>query len=284
MQKEPSKWTEGRDLLAVTLALLLNQCAVIEIVYLHGTAYLVHCGGSGFAGNFATLLQNVINGRDVLLVLRSALTDGFKCVVQYAHEQLFALHVAKSATSVVFLHLCKAVVVGTVGFHLLISTEGIEVCEDGVALQMSGVAYLQVCGVGVHGFYLTANLVSGVAQVNAVSEALAHLGFSVSSGQTKAGAVLGQQDVGLHKCVTINVVETAHNLAALLQHGFLVFSYRNGCSLECCDVGSLRDGVGEEAYGNACLEVSHLDFGLHRRVALQTAHRHKVHEIERKLA
>jgi hypothetical protein len=58
----------------------------------------------------------------------------------------------------------------------------------------------------------------------------------------------------------------------------------HGSGAEGGNVRCLADGVGEETYGDACLEITHLDFGLYRRVALQAAHGHQVHVVEGQLA
>ena len=51
------------------------------------------------------------------------------------------------------------------------------------------------------------------------------------------------------------------------------------------DVGSLGDGIGEEAYGDAlAAEAAHLDLGLHRGIALEAGYGDEVHEVEGELA
>ena len=85
---------------------------------------------------------------------------------------------------------------------------------------------------------------------------------------------------GLDEHLAIDVVEAAHELARHFEHGLLVFAGGHGGSLEQGDVGSLRHGVAEEAEGDAlALEAAHLDFGLHRGVALHAAHADEVHQI-----
>ena len=77
------------------------------------------------------------------------------------------------------------------------------------------------------------------------------------------------------------MVETAHYLTALLQHGFLVLTGRYRSGLEEGDVGSLGDGISKETHGNALAsKATHLNLRLHGGVALQSAHADQVHEIE----
>ena len=95
----------------------------------------------------------------------------------------------------------------------------------------------------------------------------------------RRGKVLRQEDVGLDEHLTIDVVETAYELARDLEHGLLVFAGRHGGSLEERDVGCLRHGIAEEAQRDVGLEVAHLDFGLHRGIALHARDGDEVHQI-----
>ena len=160
------------------------------------------------------------------------------------------------------------------------ATEGIQIGEYGVAFNLTGILYPQMVRVGVHAANLLLDFVGRVTQIDAVAQALAHLGLSIGAWQAQAGRIVRQQNFRLNECVAIDVVEAAYNLTSLFNHRLLVLAYRYGGSLEGSDVGSLTDGVGEEAYGYARFEVTHLDFRLYRRVALQTAHGHEVHVVE----
>ena len=71
-----------------------------------------------------------------------------------------------------------------------------------------------------------------------------------------------------------------HDLAALLDHRHLVFASRYGGCLECGDVCSLADRVGEEADRDACLEITHFDFGFYGWVSLKAGNGNQVHVIE----
>ena len=199
-------------------------------------------------------------------------------------QELLDLDVAQSAAAVVRLQLCQVGIVGQVASEVFGAAEGVEVGEDGVALHLAGVLHTQVVGVGVHGLNLLRYGVGVVAQVDAVAQTLAHLGLSVGAWQAQTGGVVRQQDFGFDQCFTVDVVEAAHYLACLLQHGFLVFAHGDGGRAERGDVGCLTDGVGEETHGDAGLEVAHLDFGLHRGIALQTRDGDEVHVVECQLA
>ena len=61
-------------------------------------------------------------------------------------------------------------------------------------------------------------------------------------------------------------------------------SWGDGGGAERRDVRRLAYGVGEEAHGDAGLEVAHLYLGLHRGIALQARDGDEVHVIERQLA
>lgn len=75
--------------------------------------------------------------------------------------------------------------------------------------------------------------------------------LNISKEEIIAQGILRQQNVGFNQRFTIDVVETANNLRSLFQHRLLVLTSRYGSSLKGCNVSSLADRVGKEAYGNA---------------------------------
>ena len=76
------------------------------------------------------------------------------------------------------------------------------------------------------------------------------------------------------------MIEAAHDFRGLFDHRLLILAGGYRIGTERGDISRLRNGISEEADGNAAFEAAHADFGLHRRVALQTAYRHQVLEIE----
>ena len=181
------------------------------------------------------------------------------------------------------LQLVEALVLGQELGKVLRAAECIQIDEDGVALHLAGVLHAQVVRVGVHGHDLLLDVLGLVGEVDAVAEALAHLGLAVGAGQAQAGAVLRQNDLRLHQSLTVDGVELMDDLAALLDHGALVLACGDGSGLEGGDVRSLADGVSEEAHRDAGLEVLLLDLGLDGGVALQAGDGDEVHIIEAQL-
>ena len=181
------------------------------------------------------------------------------------------------------LQLVEALVLGQELGKVLRAAECIQIDEDGVALHLAGVLHAQVVRVGVHGHDLLLDVLGLIGEVDAVAEALAHLGLTVGAGQAQAGAVLGQNDLRLHQSLTVDGVELMDDLAALLDHGALVLACGDGSGLEGGDVRSLADGVSEEAHRDAGLEVLLLDLGLDGGVALQAGDGDEVHIIEAQL-
>ena len=181
------------------------------------------------------------------------------------------------------LQLVEVLVLGQELGKVLRAAECIQIDEDGVALHLAGVLHAQVVRVGVHGHDLLLDVLGLVGEVDAVAEALAHLGLAVGAGQAQAGAVLGQNDLRLHQSLTVDGVELMNDLAALLDHGALVLACGDGSGLEGGDVRSLADGVSEEAHRDAGLEVLLLDLGLDGGVALQAGDGDEVHIIETQL-
>ena len=199
-------------------------------------------------------------------------------------EELLHFHIAQTATLVVGFQFVQIRIFGQIKAEVFRTAESIQVSEYGVAFQFSGVLHTQVVGVGIHALHFLLHFVGGVREINTVAEALAHFGFTVCSRQAQAGGVLGQQYLGLNEGFTIYIVETAYDFTRLFNHRLLVFAHGHGGGSEGGNVRCLADGVGEETYGDACLEVAHLDFGLYRRVTLQAAHGHQVHIVEGQFA
>ena len=181
------------------------------------------------------------------------------------------------------LQLVEVLVLGQELGKVLRAAECIQIDEDGVAFHLAGVLHAQVVRVGVHGHDLLLDVLGLVGEVDAVAEALAHLGLAVGAGQAQAGAVLGQNDLRLHQSLTVDGVELMDDLAALLDHGALVLACGDGSGLEGGDVRSLADGVSEEAHRDAGLKVLLLDLGLDGGVALQAGDGDEVHIIEAQL-
>ena len=181
------------------------------------------------------------------------------------------------------LQLVEVLVLGQELGKVLRAAECIQIDEDGVALHLAGVLHAQMVRVGVHGHDLLLDVLGLVGEVDAVAEALAHLGLAVGAGQAQAGAILGQNDLRLHQSLTVDGVELMDDLAALLDHGALVLACGDGSGLEGGDVRSLADGVSEEAHRDAGLEVLLLDLGLDGGVALQAGDGDEVHIIEAQL-
>jgi len=274
-----------RGLLVELRSLLGGEGGVVEVVEAHGATYFGHGLGTGLTGDLGTTAQDVDDGGDVLLQFGTTLTDGLQRLLKHGGEELLYFHVAETATAVVGLQLVEVGIVGQVAAEMFLAAEGVEVGEDGVALDLSRVADTQVVGVGEHRLDFLLHFIGAVLEVDAVAKGLGHLGLAVGAGQTEAGGVLGQENIGFHKGLAVDVVEAADDLAALLQHGFLVLAYGHGSSLEEGNVGGLGDGIGEEAYGNALAgEATHLNLGLHGRIALESADADEVHEVESEFA
>ena len=90
--------------------LTLNQFLIVKVVNAHGLTYLIHRLGGSLASLLRTLLQDVIDFRDILLQLVTALAHRLQELVQYLVQELLALHVAQTATTVVVLQLVQVLV------------------------------------------------------------------------------------------------------------------------------------------------------------------------------
>ena len=93
--------------------------------------------------------------------------------------------------------------------------------------------------VGVHALDLLPHRFGVIAQVDAVTKALTHLLFAVSSGQTAGRCVLRKHDIRLNQHFTIHLIEAPNQLACELNHRLLVFTYGDCGGLEGCNIGRL---------------------------------------------
>ena len=259
--------------------LLTNQLLVVEIVDFHGAAHFVHRLGGCLACARDSLLQNVVDFGNVFLKLTTTLTHGLKELVEHFVEEFLALHVAESAAPIVVFQLVEVLVFGPEVAEVVVGGESVEVGEYGVALDVARVVEIDVLGVGVHRAHLLPHFVGGVAEIDAVAERFRHFLLAVGAREATRREVFGQHDFRLHEHLAVGVVEAAHEFARHLDHWLLVFAHRHGGGLEERDVGGLRHGVAEEAERDVGLEVAHLDFGLHRGIALHAAHGDEVHQI-----
>ena len=176
--------------------------------------------GSNLGGNFRTFLKDIVNLRNILLVGMTAGADRLQAVVQHVNQELLALHVAKTATTVVVFKLFKARVVRKVFCKVLRLAESIKISENTVALNFTRILYLKMTGIGEHTLNLLFHLCRVVAKIDAVAKRLAHLGLAVGTGKPAANLVGRKKNLRLYKDIAlVSSVKAADNLAALLQHG-----------------------------------------------------------------
>ena len=124
---------------AEELSLLTDELGVVEVVNLHGTTHLAH----GLSGSLASLLgataQDVVDLWDVLFKLMTTLTHGLQHIINNGVEELLALHVAQSTTTIVVFQFVEVLVFRPEVLEVIVTREGIEIGEDGVALDMARV-------------------------------------------------------------------------------------------------------------------------------------------------
>ena len=108
----------------------------------------------GAPGAFRTFAKHLVNLFDAAFVIFAALADRVQRFVQYGDQELLDLHVAQAAPAVVRLQLVERGVIGQVLLKMFRAAEGVQVGEDGVALDLARVFYPQVVGIGVHAHHL----------------------------------------------------------------------------------------------------------------------------------
>ena len=146
--------------------------------------------------------------------------------------------------------------------------EGIQICEYAVALKMTWVFSSDMGRVSVHAHYLFLYILFCICKINTVTKRLAHLLLAVYARKSAACLILWQKHLWLNQHLIINRVELSHNLPCLLNHWKLVFSNRNCCCLEGCDICRLTDRICKKSHRYACLKVSHLYLALYCRITL----------------
>src|SRR3712207_9469045 len=87
----------SNDLFAILLGLRTNELGVVEIIYLHSFAHLVHGLRGHLTGRLGTCFQYVINLGNILLKGVTALTDGRQHLIEYLIEEFLTLHIDRKS-------------------------------------------------------------------------------------------------------------------------------------------------------------------------------------------
>ena len=160
-------------------------------------------------------------------------------LLQHAYQELLAFHISQSALTVMLLHLIKARIVARQCREHLISAEGIEICEDHIALHLSGIRHIYMIGIGIHAHNLLLERIEILREIYAVAEGFGHLRPAVDA-RKPARRLIGQQYIRLYEHIAaVCGIELAHYLTRLLYHRLLILAYRNRSRLKCRDIGSL---------------------------------------------
>ena len=215
-------------------------------------AHLVESLLAHLAGCLCATAQDIVHACYVALILLAALAHRLKTVVEDIQEELLACAVAETATHVVGFHLVEIGIVRQELLEVIVCAESVEIDEDRVlvlmlhsgivcvcATEVSGVLDIEMERVGEHAVDLLLQLFWRIGEIDAVAERLGHLGLAVSAREAQACRVVRKKNLRLYECLTIYVVETAHNLVRLLEHRLLVLAHRDCRRLEESYVGSL---------------------------------------------
>src|SRR5207245_8046877 len=138
--------------------------------------------------------------------------------------------------------------------------------EDRIALDVAGVGWVNPGGVGEHRHHAFTYRFWWVAEINAIAQGFRHLGTAVSSGQTGHRT---EHRSRLDEHLVVQAIESAHDLARLLDHRQLIFTDRDQVSLEDRDVRSLGDRVGPETDRHPPDEIALFDLFLDCRITFQ---------------
>ena len=175
---------------AKTFGLFGYQVRIVEVIDLHGTAYIVQCSGSRFTSLLTAFFQHVVDSRYILFEFLAAGTDGLQCFLHVGIREVFLFYTAQTATLVVSLQLVEIGVIRQIAFKVFGAAECVEVSKYGIAFHLTRILYTKVIRDRLHAAYFFLYFVSGVTQVDAVPQTFAHFRFTVRSRQTQAGGIV----------------------------------------------------------------------------------------------
>ena len=169
----------------------------------------------------------------------TTLADRLQHAIDDIIQEFLTLHIANSTMRVGSFQLVKVLEFRPEISKVLICRESIEISKHSISLYMSRVIEVDMRRIGVHTLYLCPHSIGVIAQIDAVTQALTHLLFAVSSRQTTCRCVLRQHDIRLYQHLTIHLIEAADKFACEFNHRLLVFACRDSGGLESCNIGGL---------------------------------------------
>ena len=84
----------------------------------------------------------LVYSRDVLLPSLSSLADRTELLLKHTIQELLDLYIAKSTAFVVLFHLVEVLVIRPELCEVFVLAECVQICEDGISLNLSRIAYL----------------------------------------------------------------------------------------------------------------------------------------------
>ena len=120
-------------------------------------------------------------------------------------------------------------------------TESIQISKDSITLKFTRVGYFDMGRVSVHTLHFLFHFIGSIGEINAVAQRFTHFCLSVRTRQPQTSSIVRQQDFRFYQRITINMIEPTDNFTRLLNHWFLIFTHRHGCSPECRDIGCLTN-------------------------------------------
>ena len=106
---------------------------------------------------------------DVLLQLVASCADRVEDAIDDLIEHLLAFHITDTAVGIGSLELVKVLELRPEVGEVLISGKSVEIGEDGIALHMTRVRDVEVCGVGIHALDLLPHGIGVIREIDAVA-------------------------------------------------------------------------------------------------------------------
>ena len=157
-------------LFLIFLRVLCNEFGIVEIIDLHSLAHIcksLRCLGTS---SLATLLQDLIHERNILLILSTSLTHWLKEILHDVEEELLACAVPETTPAIMILHRIEILILRKELCKMLRLTESVEICEYNIALHMTRISDLKMLRIRIHAVDLLLDLFRCIGKIDTVAQ------------------------------------------------------------------------------------------------------------------
>ncbi len=134
----------------IALGLFGDELFILEVVNTHSVTYLSNRLLSYLASSSRTRSQNIIYALNILLIFSTSLAHRFEAIVEHIKQEFLAGAIAQTSAGIMILQRLEIGVIRQETCKIIIGAERIQIGEDGVALQVTGLLNREMLRVGVH--------------------------------------------------------------------------------------------------------------------------------------